>query len=190
LCSIFNFLLMLALIYWKGYPRLTVALRERSSLIRRTIEESQLLGEEAQRRLAEIESRWAQLDSEIAAIQAAAEAGMENEEQALLAATGEDTRRILEYSEHEIVLAAQRARRELKAFAADLAVSIARQRIRIDERTDQDLIRAFVKELEPRDEMAQRSPETSTQENYHEDSNHEELQHTFGTRDSGAGYFS
>jgi F-type H+-transporting ATPase subunit b len=162
LCSAVNFLLIVALIYWKGDPRLTAVLRERSSLIRRTIEEAQLLSEEAQRRLAEIESRWAQLDSEIAAIQAVAEAGMENEEQALLAATAEDTRRILEYSEHEIVLAAQRARRELKAFAADLAVSIARQRIRIDERTDQDLIRAFVNELKHRDEIAQRTPETST----------------------------
>jgi F-type H+-transporting ATPase subunit b len=139
-----------------------VVRRERSSLIRRTIEEAHLLSEEGQRRLAEIESRWAQLDSEIAAIQAAAEAGMENEEQALLAATTEDTRRILEYAEREIAFAAQRARRELKAFAADLAVSIARQRIRIDERTDQDLIRAFVNELEHRDEIAQRTPETST----------------------------
>ena len=190
LCSALNFLLMLTLIYWKGCPRLTAVLRERSSLIRRTIEEAQLLSEEGQRRLAEIESRWAQLDSEIAAIQAVAEAGMENEEQVLLAATAEDTRRILEYSEHEIVLAAQRARRELKAFAADLAVSIARQSIRIDERTDQDLIRAFVKELEHRDEIAETTLETSTQENYYEDSNHEKLQHAFGTRDSGASYFS
>jgi len=162
LCSALNFLLMLALIYWKGCPRLTAVLREWSSMIRRTIKEAQLLSEEGQRRLAEIESRWAQLDSEIAAIQAAAEAGMENEEQALLAATTEDTRRILEYAEREIAFAAQRARCELKAFAADLAVSIARQRIRLDERTDQDLIRAFVNELEHRDEIAQRTPETST----------------------------
>jgi F0F1-type ATP synthase membrane subunit b/b' len=160
-CSIFNFLLMLAIIYWKGYPRLTAVLRERSSLIRRIIEEAQLLSEEAQRRLAEIESRWAQLDSEIAAIQAVAEAGMENEEQALLAATAEDTRRILEYSEREIGASVQRARHELKAFAADLAVSIARQSIRVDEKTDQDLIRAFVKELEPSDEIARTTPETS-----------------------------
>jgi F0F1-type ATP synthase membrane subunit b/b' len=181
---------MVALIYWKGYPRLTAVLRERSSLIKWTIEEAQLLSEEAQRGLAEIESRWAQLDSEIAATKAAAEAGMENEEQALLAATAEDTRRILEYSEHEIVLAAQRARRELTAFAADLAVSIARQRIRIDERTDQDLISAFVNELEHHDEIAETTLETSTQENYYKDSNHEELQHAFRTRDSGASYFS
>jgi hypothetical protein len=58
LCSVLNFLLMLALIYWKGYPRITVALRARSSLILRTIEEAERLSEEAQRRLAEIESRW------------------------------------------------------------------------------------------------------------------------------------
>ena len=162
LCFVFNFLLMLALIYWKGYPRLTAALRARSSLIRRTIEEAQLLSEEAQQRLAEIESRWAQLNSEIAAIRAAADAEMENEEQALLASTAEDTRRILEYSEHEIAFSAQRARRELRAFAADLAVSIARQSMRIDERTDQDLIRAFVKELEHIDEFAQTTLEPST----------------------------
>ena len=190
LCSAFNFLLMLAFIYWNGYPRLTAALRARSSLIRRTIEEAQLLSAEAQRRLAEIESRWAQLDSGIAAMQAVAEAGMENEEQALLEATAEDARRILEYSEHEIGAAAQRARHELKAFAADLAVSIARQSIRIDERTDLDLARAFVKELEHSDEIAQATRETSTQKNYYEDSNHGELQHAFGTRDSGASYFS
>jgi len=162
LCSALNFLLMLALIYWKGCPRLTAVFRARSSLIRRTIEEAQFLSEEAQRRLAEIERRWAQLDFEIAAIQAVAEAGMENEEQALLAATAEDTRRILEYSQHEIEAATQRARHELKSFAADLAVSIARRSIRIDEETDRDLIRAFVKELEHSDEITQATPETST----------------------------
>jgi len=162
LCSAFNFLMMLAVIYWKGYPRLTAALRARSSLILRTIAEAQHLSDEARQRLAEIERRWSQLDSKIAAIQAVAEAGMENEEQALLAATAEDARRILEYSQHEIGVAAQRARHELKAFAADLAVSIARRSIRIDERTDRDLIGAFVKELEHSDEIAQKTPETST----------------------------
>jgi F0F1-type ATP synthase membrane subunit b/b' len=161
LCSAFNSLLMLALIYWKACPILTAALRARSSLILRTIEEAQLLSEQAQRRLTEIESGWAHLDSEIAAIQAVVEAGMENEEQTLLAATAEDTRRILEYSEREIEATAQRARHELKAFAADLAVSIAHQSIRIDEGTDHDLVRAFVKELERSYEIAQTTLETS-----------------------------
>ena len=39
-------------------------------------------------------------------------------------------------------------------------------------------------------EGAETTLETSTQKIYHEDSNDEELQHAFGTRDSGAGYFS
>lgn len=162
LCSALNFLVMVAFIYWKGYPRLTAVLRERSSLIRRAIEEAQHLSEEARQRLEEIENRWAQLDSQIAAIQAVAEAGMKNEKQALLAAAAEDARRILEYSQREIGVAAQRTRHELKAFAADLAVSIARRSIRIDERTDRDLIRAFVKELGHGDEIAQTTRETST----------------------------
>ena len=169
---------MVALIYWKGYPRLTAALRARSSLIQRTIEEAELLREEAQRRLAEIESRWAQLDSKIAAIQALAEAGMDNEEQALLAATAEDTRRILEYSEREIGAAAQRAQRELRTFAGDLAVSIARQSIRIDERTDQDLIRAFVKELDPARKLLKQPRNLQRKRTTERIRNHEELQYS------------
>jgi F0F1-type ATP synthase membrane subunit b/b' len=54
----------------------------------------------------------------------------------------------VENAEREIGAAAQRARHELRAFAADLAFPIARQAMHIDERTDQNLIRAFVKELE------------------------------------------
>lgn len=68
LCSAFNFLLLVALVYWQASPRLTVALRARSDLIRRAIEEAQHLSEESGQRLADIESRWAELDCEIASI--------------------------------------------------------------------------------------------------------------------------
>jgi len=63
------------------------------------------------------------------------------------------------WNTHEIGVAAQRARHELRVFAADLAVSIARWAMHIDERTDQNLIRAFVKELGRPDEAAQTNPE-------------------------------
>jgi F0F1-type ATP synthase membrane subunit b/b' len=148
LCSAFNFFLLVAFIYWKGCPRLTTALRARSNLIRLTIEEAQHLSEEARQRLAEIESRWARLDSEIASIRAVAEAGIKNEELHWRAATEAANRRILESAKREIEAATQRAQHELRAFAADLAVSIAREAMHIDERTDQNLVRAFVKELE------------------------------------------
>jgi F0F1-type ATP synthase membrane subunit b/b' len=109
LSSAFNFLLLVAFVYWKGWPRLTAALRTRSNLIRRTIKEAQHLSEEARQRLADIESRWARLDSEIASIRAAAEAGMKNEELHWRTATAAANRRILESAEREIEAAAQRA---------------------------------------------------------------------------------
>jgi F0F1-type ATP synthase membrane subunit b/b' len=156
LCCAFNFLLLVAFIYWKGCPRLTAALRARSNLIRRTIEEAQHLSEEARQRLAEIESRWARLDSEISSIRAVAEAGMKNEELHWRTATEAADRRILKNAEREIEAAARRAQHELRAFAADLAVSVARQAMHIDERTDRCLISAFVKELGQSDGIGER----------------------------------
>ena len=147
LCRDFNFFLLLALVYWQGCSRVTAALQARSRLIQRTIEEARQFAHEARNRLAEIESRWAQLDSKIASIQALANAELENEKRTLQAKTAEDARRILEYSIQEIEVAEQHARHELKVFAADLAVSIARQAIRIDEKADQGLIGSFVAEL-------------------------------------------
>jgi F0F1-type ATP synthase membrane subunit b/b' len=130
-------------------------LQARSRLIQRTIEEAEQFAHEARNRLTEIESRWAHLDSKIASIQAVANAELENEKRTLQAKTAEGARRILEYSRQEIGVAEQRAPHELKVFAADLAVSIARQSIRIDEKTDQGLIRSFVAELGHGGEIAQ-----------------------------------
>src|SRR5262249_24783237 len=86
LCYDFNFFVLLALIYWKGRPRLTAALQARSQLILRTMEEAQQLSKDARRRLAKVETLWAQLDSKIAAIRVVADAQIEKQEQALLAA--------------------------------------------------------------------------------------------------------
>lgn len=156
LCWDFNFFLLVALTVWKLGPLLKAAFSERSKSIRRAIDEAQHLSENARKRLAEVERRWAQIDSEIAAIQARAETQMQNEEQVLTARMTEDIRRIMEYASFEIDRAAQRARDELKAFAAALAVSVARQSIRVDERTDQGLVKGFIEGMK-RYETAQTS---------------------------------
>jgi len=147
LCWDFNFLLMMVLIFWKGGPLLKEALQTRSRSIRRAIDAAQRLAEDAAKRLAEVEKRWAKLDSEIAAMQALAEVEMGYEEQVLSAKMADDIRRIMEYSQSEIDRAAQRARHELKAFAADLAVSLARESIHLDKRTDEKLVKGFMEGL-------------------------------------------
>src|SRR5215467_9407965 len=146
LCWDFNFLLMMVLIF-KGGPLLKEALQTRSRSIRRAIDAAQRLAEDAAKRLAEVEKRWAKLDSEIAAMQALAEVEMGYEEQVLSAKMADDIRRIMEYSQSEIDRAAQRARHELKAFAADLAVSLARESIHLDKRTDEKLVKGFMEGL-------------------------------------------
>ena len=115
----------------------------RSRSIRRAIDAAQRLAEDAAKRLADVEKRWAKLDSEIAAIQALAEVERSYEEQVLNAKMAEDIRRIMEYSQSEIDRAGQRARCELRAFAADLAVSLARESIHVDKRTDEELVTGF-----------------------------------------------
>jgi F-type H+-transporting ATPase subunit b len=147
LCWGFNFSVMVGLIFWKGWPPLAGAFEARSRSIRQAIEEAQHLSEQARKRLAEVERRWAQLDFEIAAIRANAEARMKNEEQILSIRTTEDIRRIMESAKFEIDRAAQQARRELKAFVAVTAVSLARRSIRVDEKSDQELVKRFLEGL-------------------------------------------
>jgi len=50
-------------------------------------------------------------------------------------------------AEQEITAAAKSARRELTAYAADLAVSLAKKQIHVDAATDQALLRSFAQEL-------------------------------------------
>ena len=47
----------------------------------------------------------------------------------------------------EIEALSNNARRELKAYAADLAVALAEKRIKVDAATDQQLVRSFTDQL-------------------------------------------
>jgi F-type H+-transporting ATPase subunit b len=76
-----------------------------------------------------------------------AEDNAKAEEQRLLAATEEERRRIVTSAEQEIETAANAARRELKAYVADLAVHLAEKKIRVDKDTDEGLVRAFTAQM-------------------------------------------
>jgi F-type H+-transporting ATPase subunit b len=119
----------------------------RTTTIQKGIEEARKMSEDARRRLAEVEGRLSRLDADIAAMQRDADENAKAEEQRLLAAGEEERRRIVTSAEQEIEMAANSARRELKAYVADLAVELAEKKIRVSKDTDEALVRAFTAQM-------------------------------------------
>jgi len=69
------------------------------------------------------------------------------EEERIRHSAEEDKQRVVQAVEAEITAIARNARRELKGYAASLAVDLAGREIRVDEPTDQALVRDFVGQL-------------------------------------------
>lgn len=147
LCVLLNFVVIAVVIFWLSKKNLPGLFRNRTASIQRAMEEARQASEEANRRLAEIETRLSQLAVEIAGMRAAAEKEAAAEEQRIKAAAEEDARKIVESAEQEIAAAAKAARRELTTYAADLAVSLAKNKIHVDTATDQTLLRNFAQQL-------------------------------------------
>jgi F-type H+-transporting ATPase subunit b len=144
---VLNFAVVAGVIIWAGRKCLPGIFRARTAAIQKAMREAQKASEEARRRLAEIESRLMKLDGEIGMMRDAAEKEAAAEEARIQAAAKDDARKIVESAQQEIASAAKAARRELTAYAADLAVGLAQKQIRIDAATDQALLRNFAGDL-------------------------------------------
>jgi len=142
-----NFAIVAGIILWLSGKHLPILFRNRTASIQKAMEEARRASEDANRRLAEIESRLSKLDREIAGMMANAEKEAAAEEARIKAAAEEDAQRIIESAEQEISAAAKSAKRELTAYAADLAVSLAKKQIHVDDPTDQALVRDFAQQL-------------------------------------------
>lgn len=127
--------------------RLPQAFRERTATIQKGIREAQTASADASRRLSEIEVRLGKLDAEVAEIRQTAERDEAAEEERIRQAAEQDKQKIVESAETEIEAIARNARRELKGYAAALAVDLAAREIRVDESTDHALVREFVGQL-------------------------------------------
>ncbi|HJT01347.1 MAG TPA: ATP synthase F0 subunit B [Terriglobales bacterium] len=147
LAFILNFGVLALLIYLISRSRIPAMFRSRTATIRRAMEEAGKASAEANRRLGEIEARLARLDQEIAAMHQQAEKESASEEEKLRLAAAQDAHRVVEAAEQEIAAAASLARRELKAYAAELSVAMAEKRIHIDKDTDAALVRDFAEQL-------------------------------------------
>ncbi len=146
-CIVLNFAIVAGMIFWLSKKNLPAMFKNRSVTIQKSIEEARQASADANRRLKDVETRLSKLDAEIAAMSAAGEKEAVAEEQRIKAAAEEDARRIVESAEHEIDAAIKTARRDLKNFAADLAVTLARKQIKVDDATDHNLIEGFARQL-------------------------------------------
>jgi F0F1-type ATP synthase membrane subunit b/b' len=87
------------------------------------------------------------LDGEIGMMRDAAEKEAAAEEARIQAAAREDARKMVESAQQEIASAIKTARRELTAYAADLAVGLAQKQIHVDAATDRAIVGNFADEL-------------------------------------------
>jgi F-type H+-transporting ATPase subunit b len=147
LAVLLNFAIVVAAIAWAAKKNLPAMFRNRTASIQKSLEEARKASEEAKRRLADIEARLSRLDGEINQMRVASEKEAAAEEERIKAATAEEARRIIESASLEIAAATKAARRELTAYAANLAVTLAEKQIRVDTPTDQALVRRFAQEI-------------------------------------------
>jgi F-type H+-transporting ATPase subunit b len=146
-CVLLNFAVIAGAVIYLSKKNLPGIFRNRTASIQKAMQEAKRASEDANRRLAEIETRLSRLDTEIGSMRTTAENEAVAEEARIQAAADEDARKIVESAGQEIAAAAKLARRELTAYAANLAVSLAAKQIKVDTATDQALVRGFSQEL-------------------------------------------
>jgi F-type H+-transporting ATPase subunit b len=143
-----NFVVIACVLVWAGRKYLPGIFRDRTAAIQKAMQEAQRASEEARRKLADIESRLMKLDAEIGAIRDEAEKEGFAEAERIKHAAEQDARKIVASAEQEIAAAAKAARRQLTAYAADLAVGLAQKQIHVDAATDQALVRGFAGQMD------------------------------------------
>ena len=129
---------------WKYLPK---TFRARREGIQHRLVDARTATEQAQQRLAAIEQRLARLDEEIAAISKQAEKDSVEDEARIKASIEAERQRIVEAVSKEIAAAAAPPGRDLKRFAAGLAVDRAAQRLVLTEDDDRGLIEGVLGKL-------------------------------------------
>jgi F-type H+-transporting ATPase subunit b len=143
----FNSGVLLVAIAWGLWKFLPGIFRKRSQDLQKDLAAARLATEDANRRLAEVEARLLRLDSEIENFRRQVEREGVEDEKRIHASMENERERIVASAEQEIAAAQSTAQRELKKFAADLAIDNAMRRIQLSSDTDRALIREFGKSL-------------------------------------------
>ncbi len=142
-----NFAVLAAAILYALAKTLPKMFGGRTATIQKNIVEARVATEEANLRLACVEARLSKLDGEILAIKAESEREAAAEAARVKLQIAEETQRILQAADQEIAAASAQAGRNLRAYAAEIAVDRAAQRLEISAEDDRALIQSFAARL-------------------------------------------
>jgi F-type H+-transporting ATPase subunit b len=145
-----NFLILAIGLGYLLAKHLPTFFQTRTESIRKDIVEAQQAKTDAERRAADMEARMNAIGAEIEKFRAEARAEMEQEGARIRRETADLIEKMERQAQLEIESAGTAARRQLRAYAAELAVDLAEQRIRerLDEPTEASLIEGFVRNLQ------------------------------------------
>jgi F-type H+-transporting ATPase subunit b len=118
--------------------------RKRSQTLKRDLEVARDATADARARLSAIEEKLAGLGEEMKKFRDQVERDSREDEKRIKAAMSEESARIVAAAEQEIGVAAAHARRELRNFAAGLAIDHAEKQLALTPETDRALIAEFV----------------------------------------------
>jgi F-type H+-transporting ATPase subunit b len=135
--KIFNFVLIVAVLYKFGKKPLANFLQNRTALIEKTLNEAKEAKEAAQKALQEVEGRLKAKDAEIEAILAAAKKSGEQERNRIIEESGKLKEKILEQAKTNIDYELKHAKEVIKAEAVELAMELAEKKIK-DKITKED----------------------------------------------------
>ncbi len=144
-----NFLILAAGLGYLMKKHLPAMFQARTAEIQKDITEAQATKREAEARAAAVDARVQALGAEMERLRTQSKAEMQQEGDRIRQETARQIARHNAQATEEIELAGKLARRELKDYAAKLALELAEQRIRtrVDDHTESALVDAFVADL-------------------------------------------
>ncbi len=143
----FNFAVLAGAVLYGLAKVLPKTFRENRETIQHQLVEARTATQAANQQLAAIEQRLSRLGEEIEAIRKQAEKDSADDEARIKATIAEERRRILDAVSRDIASASSAAQRELKRFAAGLAVDRATQKLALTEDDDRSLLQEFAETL-------------------------------------------
>jgi len=124
--------------------------KSRTATIQKDITEAQQQKLDAEKRAAEMDARLKSLGADIEAFRSQSKVEMEQEALRIRQETARQIEKLQKQAEQEIESAGSMATRELREYAAKLALDLAEQRIRtrLDANTEAGLVDDFTKDLQ------------------------------------------